>query len=92
MGFFGMLFWLLVLWFMIRVWRRSARCVPVGPRSYWAGWYDRDHYDWTKVAPRPSRSEDRQDYIDSLESRISELEERLDFTEQLLASRGESKS
>jgi len=34
--------------------------------------------------------EDRQDYIDSLESRISELEERLDFTERLLATKRES--
>jgi tetrahydromethanopterin S-methyltransferase subunit G len=33
------------------------------------------------------RPEDRQDDIDALESRISELEERLDFTERLLANR-----
>ncbi|MFL5547813.1 MAG: hypothetical protein ACJ8AQ_09705 [Gemmatimonadales bacterium] len=37
----------------------------------------------------PAPPEVRQDYIDSLESRISELEERLDFTERLLASRQE---
>ena len=37
----------------------------------------------------PAAPEVRQDYIDSLESRISELEERLDFTERLLAKRQE---
>jgi hypothetical protein len=92
MGFFGMVFWLLVLWFMVRLWRRSARFVPVGPRGYWPGWYERERYDMRDVPSRRNRSEDRQDYIDSLESRISELEERLDFTERLLAARGESKS
>jgi hypothetical protein len=32
----------------------------------------------------------QQEYIDSLETRVSELEERLDFTERLLAERRES--
>ena len=31
---------------------------------------------------------DQQQYIDSLESRVSELEERLDFTERLLLGAG----
>ena len=37
----------------------------------------------------PSRSgrTDRDDYIDSLETRVSQLEERLDFTERLLEGR-----
>jgi hypothetical protein len=89
MGFFGMLFWIVVLWFVIRAWRRSERCVAVAPRGYWPGWYRRDRYD-TPVAPEPRiRREAQQEYIDSLESRLSELEERLDFTERLLASRQE---
>jgi hypothetical protein len=72
MGFFGMLFWIVVLWFVIRAWRRSQWCVAV-PGGY---------------APRElGRRDDRDDYIDSLESRLSELEERLDFTERLLASK-----
>ena len=72
MGFFGMLFWIVVLWFVIRAWRRSQSCVAVT----------------TGYAPRGSaRRDDREEYIDSLESRLTELEERLDFTERLLASR-----
>ena len=88
MGFFGMLFWILVLWFIYRAWRRSERCVAVGPSGYGTGWYAREQYAAPDM-PR-ARGENRQDYIDSLESRISELEERLDFTERLLAERRES--
>ena len=41
----------------------------------------------------PARSgKDRQEYIDSLESRVSELEQRLDFTEQLLAERRQTEN
>jgi hypothetical protein len=86
MGFFGMVFWILVLWFLIRAWRRSERCVPLGPRGDWTGWYGRDRYTMRDM-PRARTRDDRQDYIDSLESRISELEERLDFTERLLHGR-----
>jgi len=84
MGFFGMLFWILVLWFAYRTWRRSERYMAVVPRGTWTG-YPRDRYA-TRDLPSPlARPEVRQDYIDSLESRISELEERLDFTERLLS-------
>jgi hypothetical protein len=87
MGFFGMLFWIAVLWLIIRAWRRSERCVSVGPREYWRGWYRRDRYSMPDAPqPRP-RPDDRQEYVDSLESRLSDLEERLDFTERLLANR-----
>ncbi len=75
MGFFGMLFWIVVVWLVIRAWhRRSERCLAVGPADF---------------ASRTLRDTSRQDYIDALESRLSELEERLDFTERLLASRAE---
>ena len=89
MGFFGLVFWIAVLWFALRMWRRSDRCVAVGPRGYWPGWYRRDREDVSaSPAPRGQRH-DRDGYIDSLETRVSELEERLDFTERLLAGRGE---
>jgi hypothetical protein len=90
MGFFGMLFWILVLWFVIKWWRRSERCLAVGPRGYWPEGYRRDRYPISEKFEPSSRLGDRQEYIDSLESRISELEERLDFTERLLANRRES--
>ncbi|MFL5447043.1 MAG: hypothetical protein ACJ8AX_00725 [Gemmatimonadales bacterium] len=85
MGFFGMMFWILVLWFVYRAWRRSERYVAVVPKG---SWY-RERYAIRDLPSPPARPEVRQDYIDSLESRISELEERLDFTERLLASRQE---
>lgn len=88
MGFFGMLFWIAVLWFVIRWLRRSERCALLGPRGYAPGWYGRDRYEVGE--PERTRPGARQDYIDSLESRVSELEERLDFTERLLANRRES--
>ena len=84
MGFFGMLFWILVLWFAYRAWRRSERYMAVVPRAGWTG-YPRDRYATRDLPSPPARPEVRQDYIDSLESRISELEERLDFTERLLS-------
>jgi hypothetical protein len=89
MGFFGMLFWLLVIWLVIRAWRRSERCVAVGPRGEWNEWYGRDRYRTRAPAGPRGRSAEKEEYIESLESRISELEERLDFTERLLASRNE---
>mgnify|MGYP003293945757 CR=1 FL=1 len=89
MGFFGMLFWIAVLWLLIRAWRRSDRCVPAGPRGYWPGWYTRNRYDIRNMPDRRRTADTRDEYIDSLESRVTELEERLDFTERLLASRKE---
>ena len=86
MSFFGMLFWIAVLWLAYRWFRRSERCVAVGPRGYAAGWYGRDRHDQAER----TRPDAQQEYIESLESRLSELEERLDFTERLLANRRES--
>jgi hypothetical protein len=76
MGFYGMLFWFAVLWFAFRVFR-SWSC---GSRR---GWADRH------VEPGDA-PEDQRPYIESLESRIAELEERLDFTERLVAGKRES--
>ena len=90
MGFFGMLFWIMVVWLVIRAWhRRQERCLAVGPRGYAPGWYGRDRYADRDFATRVGPEASRQEYIDALETRLSELEERLDFTERLLASRGE---
>jgi hypothetical protein len=76
MGFFGMLFWILVLWLVYRAWRRMHPCVAVES----GGYRGRDF----------TTREERQDYIDALESRLSEVEERLDFTERLLARKAVS--
>jgi hypothetical protein len=90
MGFFGMLFWLVVVWMVIRAWhRRSERCLAMGPRGYAPGWYGSDRYRDSESASRTRPDSGRQEYIDALETRLSEVEERLDFTERLLASRGE---
>jgi hypothetical protein len=75
MGFFGLLFWIVVVWLAIKALRGWARC---GRRGDWH--------------PRDTRERDvadeGQSYVEALESRVSELEERLDFTERLVASRG----
>jgi hypothetical protein len=85
MSFFGMLFWIAVLWLLHRWWSSSGRCIAVGPSGYAPGWYGRERYSDTEQ----TRQDPRQEYIDSLESRVSDLEERLDFTERLLANRRE---
>jgi hypothetical protein len=90
MGFFGFVFWMVVLWLVFRActrWQRR-RWMTAGPRGY--GWYDSSEFYAPRNlgrVPRREKSEDRQEYIDALESRISDLEERLDFTERLLATR-----
>lgn len=66
-----------------------------GPRGYApsGGWYDSgEFYNSRGRQLRKGRRDitgDQQSYIDSLETRVSELEERLDFTERLLAERRE---
>ena len=92
MHFFGMLFWLAILWFAFRAIRRRERWAMMGPRGYAPWWYTRDRYDRSRDVQAPPRREpdSQQSYIDSLETRVSDLEERLDFTERLLASRRET--
>jgi hypothetical protein len=75
MGFFGMIFWFAVIWFAFRAFRSWDRCGSRGFRG------DR--------RLGQSDVEDQQPYIDSLETRVAELEERLDFTERLVAGRRE---
>ena len=95
MGFFGFVFWMVVIWMAIRFWhRREGRCM-VGsrgnPRN--TGWYDSgEFYNSRGREMRGSQRDnagDQQQYIEALETRVSELEERLDFTERLLAERRE---
>lgn len=96
MGFFGLVFWLVVAWLVFRALRRRGYCMAMGSRGYGrvGGWYDSSEFYAAKnprVAPRPrDPPAEQQDYIDALESRVSDLENRLDFTERLLAERKES--
>jgi hypothetical protein len=97
MGFFGFVFWMMVLWLAFRMWCRWQRrhWVVAGPHGYGpvSGWYDSSEFQVSRKAEiqkRRERLEAQQEYIDALESRVSDLEERLDFTERLLASRRES--
>jgi hypothetical protein len=94
MGFFGLVFWLAVAWLAFRAFRRWGYCAAVGPRGYVPGWYPRERHDAPMTHPSvPAQSEKHgQDYIDALETRVSELEERLDFTEQLLAERRQTEN
>jgi hypothetical protein len=93
MGFFGFVFWMVLLWLVFRMcsrWQRR-RWMTVGPGGY--GWYDSSEFyprASRRVVLQPNQSKDQQEYIDALESRISDLEERLDFTERLLANRQQS--
>ena len=95
MHFFGMLFWLAILWFAFRAIRRRERWAMMGPRGYAPWWYTQERYGRSAEVPVPvpaprQERDDQQSYIDSLETRVSDLEERLDFTERLLAKRQET--
>ncbi len=95
MGFFGFAFWIVVIWMAIRFWHRREGRKMVGPRAYApnTGWYDSgEFYNSSGRETRKNQPEitrDQQQYIEALESRVSQLEERLDFTERLLTERRE---
>ncbi len=76
---FAWMFWLIPLLFFVmltRHWRREG-CAVTGRRE----------------SPGLERElEEQRLYVDGLERRVAELEERLDFTERLLARRSESAS
>jgi hypothetical protein len=100
MGFFGFVFWMVVLCLAFRAlgrWQRR-RWMMAEPRGYSrpSGWYDSSEFYAARnpgIAPkRREKTEGQQEYIDALESRVSELEERLDFTERLLATRRDSEA
>jgi energy-converting hydrogenase Eha subunit G len=76
---FAWMFWLMpfMLFVMLtRRWRRERWAMAGGG-----------------VSPRLERElDEHRVYVDGLERRVAELEERLDFTERLLAQRSESVS
>ena len=84
MGFFGFVFCMVVIWMIIRHMQRREGRRMVGVTS---GWYDSGEFYSPSKARKLARRAggDQTQYIESLESRVSELEERLDFTERLLA-------
>ncbi len=88
MSFFGFMFWMFIVWMIIRHWQRREGRRMVGATS---GWYDSGEFYTPRKARKLVREVqgEQQQYIESLESRVSELEERLDFTERLLAERRE---
>jgi hypothetical protein len=72
----GWLFWMLVAFVIWRVvWARGCRARGRGRL---------DEYRGGSLGV-----EERESYIDALETRVSDLEARLDFTERLLAGRRE---
>lgn len=76
---FAWMFWLMpfLLFMMLTRHRRRERWAMVGPGA----------------SPRLERElDEHRVYVDGLERRVAELEDRLDFTERLLAKRSESKS
>ena len=95
MGFFGFVFWMVVIWLAIRFWHRREGRRMIGPQGFApnGGWYDSGefyHKGGRQLRKgRRDTADDQQQYIESLESRLSQLEERLDFTERLLAERRE---
>jgi hypothetical protein len=97
MGFFGFVFWMFIIWMAFRYWHRREGRRMVGPRGYApnSGWYDSGEFYPRRRELKGRGGEilkDHQSYIEALETRVSELEERLDFTERLLAERRESVS
>ena len=95
MGFFGFVFWMVVIWLAIRFWHRREGRRMVGSQGFApsSGWYDSGEFYHKRGRQlrkgQRDTTDDQQQYIESLESRLSQLEERLDFTERLLAERRE---
>ena len=92
---FPLMFWLVALLIYaiaVRRRRRWARWALMHPGAY-APYaylpYANPRYDIDRRTARAGRGRDEgeQSYVETLESRIAELEERLDFTERLLAGR-----
>lgn len=100
MWFFGLIIWLLLpLFFMglaVRRWQWRRWAMIEGARGY-SPYVWRDPSEWygqpgRRFVPeqRPD-SDQQQAIIDALETRVAELEERLDFTERLLEGRHSNK-
>ncbi|MGH2709370.1 MAG: hypothetical protein ACREMX_12915 [Gemmatimonadales bacterium] len=99
MWFFGLMFWLLVICLVAAAARRRRweRWAMMGPGGYgrYGGWWERRDWrgrNWGDQEEAPARRrelEEQRTYIETLENRLAELEERLDFTERLLQGRQE---
>jgi len=97
---FHPIFWLVVaLFFLFRSQRRymRRRWAMIGPMGYlpfgWGPWGNARQARWEEqsqmpVAPQPLAQPDRT-LVESLESRIAELEQRLEFAERLMANKKE---
>ena len=90
-------FWLIPLFFFAMVsrrrrWQRWAMMGPQGEMMWSDGWRYRDRYDEQAMLDRAARRElgQQQEYIEALESRVAELEARLDFTEKLIGQKPET--
>ena len=98
---FHPIFWLFVaLFFLFRSQRRfmRRRWAMQGPFGYapfgWGSWGDARDAQWAQqqqqqqvpAIPQPLAQPDRT-LVESLESRIAELEQRLEFAERLMANR-----
>jgi hypothetical protein len=78
---FGLMFWLVPLLFFVLVTRCRRR----------AGWgCATGDGSRSRREPETRELEARRDYVNSLEQRVTELEDRLDFTERLVAQRSPS--
>mgnify|MGYP001466574452 CR=1 FL=1 len=89
------IFWMVMAFVVLtmisrRARRRQAGWGPGGPWE-WSQWDERRRGRVDRSAPAEPRLQkqlaDQQDSIETLESRINELENRLDFTERLLIGR-----
>lgn len=96
------MFWIVTLVFWSMAARRRQRWAwrrweMMGPPTWWYGPHALHDGAWSRGARRgrggpsmPARrepDEDESSQVEVLESRIAELEQRLDFTERLLAGR-----
>jgi len=97
MFLFPMIFWLAVIYFVMhsarrRRWRRWAMMQGMEPGMFGPyGLYLAHERGIERglAAPRQRREPEEPALVEQLESRIAELEQRLDFTERLLAERRE---
>jgi hypothetical protein len=95
MFFFPMLFWLAVIFFVVRAsrrrrWRRWAMMQGMEPAMFGPWGLHLAHERGIErglAAPRQRREPDDPTLVEQLETRIAELEQRLDFTERLLTEK-----
>jgi hypothetical protein len=99
------MFWIVALVFWSMAARRRQRWAwrrweMMGPPSWWYGPDGAPGGPWSRgvrgraggrsaMPARREPTDDEPSHVEALESRIAELEQRLDFTERLLAGRGE---